>query len=93
MSDQGHNKRPLHPPGFNPTHLGATNQSPQYRDDLDERTWKYGIVVATVIFAVALIGAVTWFAKSDHETTNNPPPTTTGVGGQETAPPPIRKRW
>ena len=92
MSEQGHNKRPLHPPGLNPTGLGAEAPSPQYKDDLGEQTWKYGIVVAAVIFAVALIGAVTWLAKSDHETTNNPPPTTTGVGGQDTAPPPIRKR-
>ena len=91
MSEQGHNKRPLHPPGLNPTGLGAEAPSPQYKDDLGERTWKYGIVVAAVIFAVALIGAVTWFAKSDHETTNNPPPTITGAG-QDTSPPPIRKR-
>jgi hypothetical protein len=91
MSEQGHNKRPLHPPGLNPTGLGAEAPSPQYKDDLGERTWKYGNVVAAVIFAVALIGAVTWFAKSDHETTNNPPPTTTGAG-QDTSPPPIRKR-
>jgi hypothetical protein len=93
MSDQGHNKRPLAPPGLQPSRLGAKSLSPpQNKDDLGERTWKYGIVVAAVIFAVALIGAVTWFAKGDHATTNNPPPTTTGVGGQETAPPPIRKR-
>jgi hypothetical protein len=91
MSEQGHNKRPLHPPGLNPTGLGAEAPSPQYKDDLGERTWKYGMVVAAVIFAVALIGAVTWFAKSDYETTNNPPPTTTGAG-QDISPPPIRKR-
>jgi hypothetical protein len=41
-----------------------------------------------VIFAVALVGAVTWFAKNDHETTNNPPPTTSGVGGQTRLPHP-----
>jgi hypothetical protein len=91
MSEQGHNKRPLHPPGLNPTGLGAEAPSPQYKDDLGERTWKYGIVFAAVIFAVALFGAVTWFSKSDHETTNNPPPTITGAG-QDTSPPPIRKR-
>ena len=92
MSDQGHNKRPLNPPGLDPLSPGAKNAPPQYRDDLDERTWNYGIIVAAVIFAVALMGAVIWSANSDHETANNPPPTTTGIRGQETAPPPIRKR-
>jgi hypothetical protein len=93
MSDQGHNKRPLNPPGLNPSRLGAKSLSPpQNKDDLDERTWNFGIIVAAVIFAMALIGAVTWFAKSDRETTNNPPPTTTSVGGQDPAAPPTRKR-
>jgi hypothetical protein len=63
MSDQGHNKRPLHPPGLNPSRLSATNPLPQDRDDLGERTWSYGIIVAAVIFAVALIGAIGWIAK------------------------------
>ena len=92
MSDQWHNKRPLHPPGLNPSRLGAKSPPPQYKDDLDERTWNYGIIVVAAIFAVALMGAVMWFAKGDYETANNPPPTTTGIGGQDAAPPPIRKR-
>jgi hypothetical protein len=91
MSDQGHNKRPLNPPGLDPASPGASAPA-QYKDDLNERTWHYGIIASAMILAVALIGAVTWFAKGDHETTNNPPPTTTGVGGQDTAPPPIRNR-
>jgi hypothetical protein len=92
MSDQGHNKRPLNPPGLDPLAPGPTNPPAQYKDDFDERTWNYGIIVAAVIFAVALMSAFIWFANSDHETANNPPPTTTGIGGQDTAPPPIRKR-
>jgi hypothetical protein len=76
MSNQAHNKRPLNPPGLNPSRLGAKNPPPQYKDDLDERTWNYGIIVAAVIFSVALmsavISAVIWFANSDHETANNP---------------------
>jgi hypothetical protein len=71
MSDQGHNKRPLHPPGLDPTPPGA-NPPPQYKDDLDESAWKYGIIVTAVIFAVALIGAVLWVANSDHETASRP---------------------
>jgi hypothetical protein len=90
LSDQGHDKRPLHPPGLDPPSPVA-NPPPQYKDDLDERTWQYGIIACAVIFTVALIGAVVWFANSDHQTANNPPPTTMGIGGQA-APPPIRKR-
>jgi hypothetical protein len=63
MSDQDHNKRPLNPPGLNPSRLGAKNPSPQYQDDLGERTWNYGIAVAVIIFAVALIGAVVWLLR------------------------------
>ena len=87
MSDQGHNKRPLNPPGLDPLSPGAKSPPPQYKDDLDERTWNYGIIVAAVIFAVALMGAVIWSANSDHETANNPPPTTTGQGTPRPTPP------
>jgi len=72
MSNQGHDKRPLHPPGLNPSRLGANSATPQYKDDFDERTWNYGIIAAAFIFAVAVIGAVIWFANSKYETANNP---------------------
>jgi hypothetical protein len=78
MSDQGHNKRPLNPPGLDPLSPGAKHPSRQYKDDIDERTWHYGIIAVAFIFAVALVGAVIWFANSDQETATNPPPTTTG---------------
>jgi hypothetical protein len=86
MSDQGHNKRPLNPPRLDPLSPGAKNPPSQYKDDLDERTWNYGIIVAAVIFAVALIGAVVWFANGGRETASNSPSTSTGIGTPRPAP-------
>jgi hypothetical protein len=86
VSDQGHNKRPLHPPGLDPRSSEA-GPPPQYKDDLDERTWHYGIIAASVIFAVALTGAVIWFANTDHQTASRPQvQTTTGQSPRPATP-------
>jgi hypothetical protein len=86
LSDQGHNKRPLHPPGLDPPSPGA-NPPPQYKDDLDERTWHYGIIACAVIFAVALMGAVIWVASDGHETASSPQVQSTTGQSPKPAPP------
>jgi len=86
MSYQGHDKRPLRPPGLDPQSPGA-NGPPQYKDDFDERTWHYGIIAATVIFAVALMGAVIWFASDGHEAASSPQVQSTTGQSPRPAPP------
>jgi hypothetical protein len=56
--------------------------------DVDQSTWNKGVIVATILAALVVIGAIVWAATSAPYTANNPPPSSTG---QSTKPPPKAK--
>jgi hypothetical protein len=57
----------------------------RYEDDFDEKTWTYGVVVAAIIAAVAVIGAVIWVIRGDHQTAGRPQAQITETTGQSAA--------
>jgi hypothetical protein len=48
--------------------------------DVDQKTWNSGVVAATILAALVVIGAILWAATSDQETASNRPAQTTGQG-------------
>jgi hypothetical protein len=56
--------------------------------DVDQSTWNKGVIVATILAALVVIGAIVWAATSAPHTANNQPPSSTG---QSTKPPPKAK--
>jgi len=57
-------------PGSNPPPYG----------DVDQRTWNSGVIAATILAALVVVGAIVWAATSDQETASNRPAQTTGQG-------------
>jgi hypothetical protein len=55
--------------------------------DVDQSTWNKGVIVATILAALVVIGAIVWAATSAPQTASTSPPST----GQSTNPPPVAK--
>jgi hypothetical protein len=51
-------------------------------DDFDKQTWTYGVVVAAMAAAVAMIGAVIWATHGNERAAARPQPPVTGTFGQ-----------
>lgn len=41
---------------------------PREVEGFDERLWSYGSVIAAIIAAIAIVGAVIWVVHGDHQT-------------------------
>jgi hypothetical protein len=69
---------------------GQYNPRPQRprAGDVDQSTWNKGVIVATILAALVVIGAIVWAAMSTPDTAGNLPPST---AGQSTNPPPVAK--
>ena len=80
-----HDPNDRHAPGLDPQPSG---KPPRAEEGFDERLWDYGIVVAVVIGAVAVIGAVIWTIRDDHQTASRPKAEITETTGQGARPPP-----
>jgi hypothetical protein len=80
-----HDPNGRRPPGPDPL---PASPPQRYENDLDERTWTYGIVAAAIIAAVAMIGAVIWATHDDHQIAKRPQIQTTGTTGQNPTPAP-----
>jgi hypothetical protein len=86
--DAGHDYDPndRHAPGLDPQPSG---KPPRDEEGFDERLWTYGVVIAVMIAAVAVIGAVIWTFRGDHQTASQPKAQiyeTTGQGARPAAP-------
>jgi hypothetical protein len=55
---------------------------PRDEDHFDERLWIYGSVIAVIIAAVAIIGAVIWVFHGDHQAASRPQTQVTETTGQ-----------
>jgi hypothetical protein len=71
--------RPQRPPDVDP--LPPMTPGSRY-GDVDERTWNTGVILATILAALVVIGAIVWAATSDQETASNRPAQTTGQGNK-----------
>jgi hypothetical protein len=66
-------RRPLPQPSARP---------PRDEDHFDERLWIFGSVIAVIIAAVAVIGAVIWVFHGDHQAASRPQTQVTETTGQ-----------
>ena len=69
---------PQCPPEVDPL---APIQTGSPRDgDVDRSTWNTGVIAATILAVLVVVGAIVWAATDDEETATNSPPTTMGEG-------------
>jgi hypothetical protein len=61
---------------------GPYNPRPQRpaAGDVDQSTWNKGVVLATILAALVVIGAIVWAATSAPHTASNLPPSAIGQG-------------
>jgi hypothetical protein len=78
-----HDPNDPHPPELDPQPSG---KPPRDEEGFDERLWTYGVVIAVIIGAVAVIGGVIWTFRDDHQTAIRPQPPVTGTFGQSVRP-------
>jgi hypothetical protein len=69
---------------------GLHNPRPQRpsRGDVDQRTWNKGVIVATILAALVVVGAIVWAATNTPQTASNSPPSATEPGKNR---PPLAK--
>jgi hypothetical protein len=73
-----YNGRPQRPPEVDP--LPPMQPEPTRSGDIDQGTWNSGVIAATILAALVVVGAIVWAATSDQETSSNRPTQTTGQG-------------
>jgi hypothetical protein len=78
-----HDPNDRHPPVLDPQ---PAARPPRDGDDFDERAWTYGVVVAAIFTAVAMLGTVIWATHGDNRTAARPQPQVTGTFGQSVRP-------
>jgi hypothetical protein len=56
---------------------------PRDEEHFDERLWTYGRIIALIIAAIAVIGAVVWVVQGEHQTASRPQAQVTETTGQK----------
>jgi hypothetical protein len=80
MTDQDpFRPRPQRPPDVDLPPMTPGSKPLPY-GDVDQRTWNSGVIAATILAALVVVGAIVWAATSDQETASNRPAQTTGQG-------------
>jgi hypothetical protein len=80
MTDQDpYRPSPQRPPDVDLPPM-SPGSNPRPYGDVDQRTWNSGVIAATILAALVVLGAIVWAATSDPETASNRPAQTTGQG-------------